>query len=621
MPNTIQLVIELDDKGSAKISTVKAKIDELDKSVDSSSKGPLKAFQEGWGFLAIKITAATATIYSVIKTLSAFIDEAAEAEQIENRLRFALETTGYSWQYAKLAVDEFAKSIQDNTRFSDEQARQSLTDMMMYTRDFGKAQMGAKLAMDMSIRTGQDLGSTSRLIGMAMSGNIEMLGRYIPELRNLDERLGSNASAAQKAEYALKILQEKFGGTAQADLKSYSGQVAQFKNAWSDLKEEIGTHLLPILEKTFEHLTKIIKMTTAAGESTAEYRKRIAEEWYGFPTEAPGAAPAPSETRFTEAFKAQRLAAEMQKDILAGADLKEQEEILKALIEEYAKIDEFNTKWIEAEEKKGEEIRDLTLETLIGDYAKIDEENQKWIVDWGIGGEKIRELDAEFAKVVAEAERLSELGQMPDWRESIERIIPKLKTNVSEMQTIWNSLGQNISDAWATNMTRMIRGAESVGDAFKNIAGSMADTFISAVMKMIVEWLLFEKVAGGEKKFLGGGSGIGSIFSWIGSLFAEGGRIQGWKPLAEIPRFQYGGRFDRPTLGIIAEGGESEWVIPESKMGKFRSGGGGDTYIVQNYVQVTDPNTFIKIYGGVVKRLSEESVMEAKRFNKLSSRG
>src|SRR5512139_809312 len=233
MAEKIQIVLEVSDKGTVTIDNVKDKVRDLSKSVETSA-APIKQFQEGWSAILGKLAVASGVVYGVSRAFESFVREASEAEQIENRLKFALETTGYSWQYAKSAVDEFASSIQASTRFSDEQARQALTDMMMYTRDFGKAQMGAKLAMDMSIRTGQDLHSTSRLIGMAMSGNVEMLGRWIPELRNLDTVLGSNATQAQKAEYAMKVLQEKFGGTSQADVKTYAGTVAQFKNAWDD---------------------------------------------------------------------------------------------------------------------------------------------------------------------------------------------------------------------------------------------------------------------------------------------------------------------------------------------------------------------------------------------------
>lgn len=47
----------------------------------------------------------------------------------------------------------------------------------------------------------------------------------------------------------------------------------------------------------------------------------------------------------------------------------------------------------------------------------------------------------------------------------------------------------------------------------------------------------------------------------------------------DIPKMAKGGIVDRPTLALIGEGGEREYVIPESKMGGMR--GGGAQLIVQ----------------------------------------
>lgn len=182
--------------------------------------------------------------YLTVDMFRGFIDAAAEAETIANKLRFALEMQGYSWEQAKIATDDFANSIQNTSRFSDEQARQSLQQMTLYTKEYTKAEQGARLAMDMSARTGMDLESTTQYVGMAMAGNVERLGRFIPQLRNLDNALGKNATQADKAAYSLRVMQELFGGSAANDLNTYAGQLSQFKNRWDDLKESLGNLLL-----------------------------------------------------------------------------------------------------------------------------------------------------------------------------------------------------------------------------------------------------------------------------------------------------------------------------------------------------------------------------------------
>ena len=163
-----------------------------------------------------------------------------------------------------------------------------------------------------------------------------------------------------------------------------------------------------------------------------------------------------------------------------------------------------------------------------------------------------------------------------------------------------------MASAWNFNVSGIIKGTEKISDAFKNMATGMADSFISSIMKMITNYALFGNVVGkgfgaGQATSPSGGTGWLGIIGSLGKLFS----------------LQEGGQFwvNRPTPLLVGEGGQREFVsvTPESRMGK----GGGDTYIIQNYNQVNDPNTFVKLYGPVVKKLSEQSSIEAKRLNKM----
>jgi hypothetical protein len=155
----------------------------------------------------------------------------------------------------------------------------------------------------------------------------------------------------------------------------------------------------------------------------------------------------------------------------------------------------------------------------------------------------------------------------------------------------------------------MVRDSENAGEAFKNIFQNMADAFISAVMKMIVEWLIFENVQGGKKTFLGGGSGLGSIVGWIGSLLGlkEGGVVAGFKPIASIPKFQHGAVVDRPTLAMVGEGGEREWIVPESKIGR---GGSQGTTVIHFHINAVDAESFINLCkrnpGGILSAVGND---------------
>lgn len=162
-------------------------------------------------------------------------------------------------------------------------------------------------------------------------------------------------------------------------------------------------------------------------------------------------------------------------------------------------------------------------------------------------------------------------------------------TAVSQTEIFWNSLGQNVSDVWAQNVTNIVKGAESAREALRNIFTGMADAFISAVAKMIMQWLLFETVTSGGKtdqKFLSSGSGIGMIVGAIGKVLS----------------LQEGGQFwvNRPTPLLVGEGGQREFVsvTPENKMGGASNGQAGGRPIIQNFylVQAVDDTSVRQLF-------------------------
>lgn len=208
----------------------------------------------GWAAFA----AGAVAVYGAFKALKSFVDAASEAEEVENRLAFALENVGYKWDETKGYVDAFARSVQESTRFTDEDARRSLTTMTLYTDDLTKATRASSLAMDLSVRSGMGLQEATEAVGMAMAGNVRGLGRYIPELRNLEHGLGANMTATEKAEYALGLLEKRVGGSAAADINSYAGSVKNAEKAFDDLKETLGKFLIPTLTESFRWLKAIV---------------------------------------------------------------------------------------------------------------------------------------------------------------------------------------------------------------------------------------------------------------------------------------------------------------------------------------------------------------------------
>jgi len=247
--NTVKITLQITDDGTIKIiDQAKAKTDDLgETTARASAKGVsgLKQMKASWLELAAGVTAGYFTIKKGIDVITGLVNIAGEAEQIEKRAAFQMETWGYKFQEIKPYVDAFAESIMRTTRFSDEMARQGLGQMMQYTSNIEEAMKGVQMAMNISTQSGRDLNSMIQYVGLAMHGNVEILGKWIPELKDLESKLGANATEAEKWAYTQGLLNKMFGGAAQADLATYRGQLAQLKNQWDEIKETIGTALMP----------------------------------------------------------------------------------------------------------------------------------------------------------------------------------------------------------------------------------------------------------------------------------------------------------------------------------------------------------------------------------------
>lgn len=176
---------------------------------------------------------------------------------------------------------------------------------------------------------------------------------------------------------------------------------------------------------------------------------------------------------------------------------------------------------------------------------------------------------------------------------------------IKEVKSMWDVLGQDISSVWANNVSGMIKGAQNMRDALRNIWGGMADAFISAITKMITQWLLFGSITG--KKEEGGGALTGGL--WSGLLGGLGSALGG------ILKFQHGGIVTEPTMGIVGETPEA--VIPLHN-GKIPVEGGGAQNITNNYfhVEATDVESFERKYG---KSILDVTAKDARRGGVMKS--
>jgi len=590
---------------------------------------------------------AAAGIAGVTAFLKSSVREAAEAEQIQNRLKFALENVGYQWEKVEGAIENYAEAVERSTRFSNDEAKKALSDMLMYTRDLEKAQKASTLAMDMSVRTGQDVASTTRLIGMALSGNVEMLGRYLPEFRNLDAVLGENATAAEKAAYAWNKLQEKFGGTAQADMNTYAGKTAALRNSIAKLQETIGNFLIPSLKDSVDWMRHFINEANRilTGGTVDEQMQAAERRWI---TARKNLAYAEKQQReggmFPEVWQKQIAAARKEME-LAEADMKRLEgektkakdvkslkdipvpdaakqkalnDLLKKQEEDYEKSLRI---FFEEQEKLQNEVAKLEAEGKIKEAEErkryLEERREAYIRHAGEVADIRQKEFNDIAKIEVKGsdERIKALEEdekkflewrQKQWEEAGQKIVEENKKSSEETAQRWESTQSLVGGAFQAGLFDLFKSrTSSLKEKWKEFCDFMLDSFLRALATMSSNYLVFGNILGQQKGQSGGLMGLlGGLFnagsysapawatsSWAtaaASVFHRGGIAgeEGRKFWEFVPRFHTGAGPDE-ILSVIDKR-EGVFTPGQMKaMGLMANRGGGQTV---NIYPVIGPN-------------------------------
>lgn len=173
----------------------------------------------------------------IIKFFSDAVKGAEEENEAIRRLSFALQANGVSWKNNEAAVNAWAASIQQATRFSDTEAFEALGKLVRVTGNLTQAQKASQLAMSLSVASGQQLGNTTQIVTDLLNGN----ERALMQVRR---EFGSFVGDADTTQEALDRLSDKLGEAVfQED--SFTKSTANLKNAFGDFTEQIGRAFIP----------------------------------------------------------------------------------------------------------------------------------------------------------------------------------------------------------------------------------------------------------------------------------------------------------------------------------------------------------------------------------------
>jgi len=231
-----RILTQYSDKGSKQAQKDIAK---LGKQIDAFGKKAAKSFK-----LAVVATAA----------LSVKIGKDAVAAAIEDSrsqivLANAMANTTGATKEAIAAAEGYISKTQFRVNVADDQLRQSLASLYIATGDLTEAERLQGIALDVSAASGKDLFSVTAAITKAQQGNVTILKKLSPELSGL---IGKTT----KAEQVFALLEDTYGGTAQA--LADTDPLTKLKLAYGDVLETLGYELLPVVKEFAKYIVDIV---------------------------------------------------------------------------------------------------------------------------------------------------------------------------------------------------------------------------------------------------------------------------------------------------------------------------------------------------------------------------
>jgi hypothetical protein len=263
---------------------------ELDKQgLANAQSGILK-----WGKRLAAAGVAAEGLQVVAGFLMDSVEAAKESQKVQAQLARTVEASGQSYAKYGKQIDATIAKTSNLAGIDDEELAQSFTKLEGSTKDVGKALDGMALAADIAKGRGISLEAATKAVEKSMTGQanaFKRIGVNLPKVtKAYDELKGQvndlqdaqkGASKSEKAALQSRIdsiksayeaakasdkqataanelaeAQKRFGGAAEAYGKTAAGAQERFGVALENVKEQIGTALLPLLTKFFDAATK-----------------------------------------------------------------------------------------------------------------------------------------------------------------------------------------------------------------------------------------------------------------------------------------------------------------------------------------------------------------------------
>lgn len=239
----------------------KAGMRDADQSLDKFGKTSETTGQKlsNFGKVAIAglVVGAGAALVGFLTDATKAALEDAKAQEL---LALALKNTVGATDEQVASTEEFIEQTMLASGVADDELRPALAELVRTTGDLDKAQILLGTAMDIAAAKGKPLETVTTAMGKAALGNVGALGRLGVATRNASGDMLTFEEVIAEANRTM-------GDASEVAANTEAGSMQRLQVRFGELKEEIGSGMLPILVDLGEGLSDVIDWFVALEDS------------------------------------------------------------------------------------------------------------------------------------------------------------------------------------------------------------------------------------------------------------------------------------------------------------------------------------------------------------------
>jgi tape measure domain-containing protein len=273
------------------------------------------------------------------------------------------------------------------------------------------------------------------------------------------------------------------------------------------------------------------------------------------------------ELKYFEAQQKTSLAMAVNKELLDDGAI-DQKEYAKRLLELQMRLAGYNTELDRNIQLQRQQSFDASMGALQKQITMATP-----VGGTGLAAGFIGDAGSKYEEAIKEGRSQDEAARFAE----LQNQLTLLETRNGAVKSSVLAIGDAFATAMTTGVSGLIDGTATAQEVFANFLKSVADALMQAAQQMIATYIAI----GIAKLFAGLGSSGGAGMNSASAL-GTNPNVAAYAPLPPIG-FAEGGFVAGPTMGLIGEGGESEYVIPSSKMqsamSRYSRGARGESVI------------------------------------------